>query len=219
MEHSPASQLPALFGNDDSGEYSGQLIRGVRLKFVDKIWSAADGTPLAEDDRFLVVGTGVALQRWAGGLPEVITERPLPSVDALNASVPKSEWPIGKFSNQPEPPWRHVWYARLVRPHDATTLTFVNGTAGSRVAVQRLRERTQTMSALRGCTVAPIVKLSWAMMPSSFGPRPRPDFVVEDWRSFGGDQPAQIAPPTADTIGKPVAPVTTAEELNDEIGF
>jgi hypothetical protein len=217
MQGSPA--LPVLFGNDDGGEYSGQLIRGSRLKFVDKIWSAADGTPLGEDDTFLAVGTGTALQRWTDGLPEVITERPLPDVDALNDAIPKEQWPVGKFSNQPEAPWHYVWFAYLVRPHDATTLTFINNTAGARIAVQRLKERIATMSALRGSQVLPLVRLGSATMTTSFGPKARPDFIVQDWRSFGGNQPAQIAPPTASTIGKPVAEPTTAEEVGDSVPF
>jgi hypothetical protein len=206
--------LPVIF-NDDDGDYSGQLIRGVRLKFVDKVWSAADGTPLAEVDRFLVVGTGHAYQRWVDGLPEVIAERPLPILETLNEAVPKEQWPIGKFSGQPEAPWKHVWYAYLVRVSDGTVLTHINSTAGTRVGIQRLKERIKTMSALRG-PVLPIVKLAWAMMPSGFGPRPRPDFVVDSWRSFCGDKPAQIeAPKQAEQIGK-LEPVP---ELNDEIGF
>jgi hypothetical protein len=166
-----------------------------------------------------VVDTGVALQRWVDKLPEVITERPLPNVDALNDAIPKEQWPIGRFSGAAEPPWKPVWFAYLVRPTDATTLTFVNSTAGSRVAVQRLRERIKTMSALRGVPVRPIVKLGWAEMPSSFGPRPRPDFVVEDWRSFGGEQPAQLAPPTPEQIGKPVAEPTVSEEIGYDLPF
>jgi hypothetical protein len=56
--------------------------------------------------------------------------------------------------------------------------------------------------------VVPIVKLGWAMMPTSnFGPRPRPEFIVDDWQIFRGDQLTQIEAP------KP------AEELNDAIGF
>jgi hypothetical protein len=212
--------LPVIFRDDDD-DYSGQLIRGTRLKFVDKIWSAVDGTPLHENDQFLVMGQpGHAYQRWVDGLPEVITERPLPILDELNAAIPKEEWPIGKFSGQPEPPWKHVWYVYLVRVSDGTVLTYINGTAGTRVAYSRLKERIKTMSLLRGVSVLPIVKLSWAMMPSGFGPRPRPDFVVDEWRNFGSDQPAQIEPPKqAEQIGKPVEPVSAGEEMNDEIGF
>jgi hypothetical protein len=214
------SALPVIFGNDDDDdEFSGQIVKGVRVKFNDKIWSAADGTPLGENDQFLVVGTGHAYQRWVDGRPEVITERPLPDLEELNDKVPREQWPIGKFSQQPEPPWKRVWYIYLVRVRDGLVATHINSTAGVRVAYSRLKERIKTMGALQG-PVLPIVKLAWAMMPSSFGPRPRPDFIVESWRGFGGNQPAQIeSPKQAEQIGKPVKEPTLAEEMNDEIGF
>ena len=76
------------------------------------------------------------------------------------------------------------------------------------------------MGVLRGRAVLPIVKLAWAMMPSDFGPRPRPDFVIVEWRDLGGDQAAQIEQPKqAEQIGKPVSEPSLREEMNDEIGF
>jgi hypothetical protein len=211
-----SSNLPAIFVDDDN-EYAGNLIRGARLKFVDKIWSCSDGTPLDENDLFLVVGFGHALQRWVDGLPEVITELPLPDVETLNEAIPKEEWPIGQFSKQPEPPWRLVRFAYLIRPSDGTTLTFINHTAGTKIAIQRLKERIKAVSVLRG-SVLPLVKLGSAIMPTSYGPRPRPDFVVCDWRNFGGDQPAQIElPKPSPEIGKPVSEPTIGEEMNDRI--
>jgi hypothetical protein len=218
MTEANQTALPVIFIDDDDGDYSGQLIRGARAKFVDKVWSATDGTPLHEDDQFLVVGTGHAIQRWMDGLPEAITTRPLPDVKELNAAIPKEQWPIGKFSGKPEGPWKHVWYVYLVRVNDGALFTHINSTNGTRVAYNRLKERIKTMGVLRGVSVLPIVKLSWVMMPSDFGPRPRPHFVIDDWRDLSGNQPAQIEPPKqAEQIGKPVEPVTAREELNDEI--
>jgi hypothetical protein len=210
------NRLPVIFDDDDD-TYSGQLIRGARAKFVDKVWSAADGTPIHESDQFLVAGTGHAIQSWIDGLPEVITTKPLPDVKELNDAVPKEQWPIGKFSGQPEAPWKHVRYVYLVRVSDGTVLTYINSTTGTKIAIQRLRERIKTMSVLRGVAVLPIVKLGWVMMPSAYGPRPRPDFVIDDWRDLSGNQPAQIEPPKAEQIGKPVEPVTLKEEMNDEL--
>src|SRR5690349_2272470 len=100
------TRLPAIFEDDD--EYAGQLLRGIRLKFDDKVWTAADGTPIAETDHYLVVGTKRALQSWEDGLPKVIDAIPLPDLDELNASVPRENWPISKFTGQPEKPWKHV---------------------------------------------------------------------------------------------------------------
>jgi hypothetical protein len=216
-----AARVPVIFGDDDDGDYFGRLIKGTRLKFIDKVWTATDGTPLHENDQFLVAGTGHALQRWVDGLPEVITDKPLPDVKELNTSIPKAEWPIGKFSGQPEPPWKHVFYVYLVRTGDGALFTYINGTSGTRVGYTRLKERIKTMGLLRGQSTLPVVKLSWAMMNSDFGPRPRPDFIIIEWRDLGGNQPVQIEPPkqggSAEQLGKPVEPVTTKEVLNDEI--
>jgi hypothetical protein len=220
------NKLPVIFGDDDD-EFSGRLVKGTRLKFDNKVWTATDGTPLHESDQFLVMGTDHDLQRWVDGLPEVYTKRPLPDLKELNESVPKDEWPTGRFSNQPEEPWKHVFCVYLVRtdPVDGALFTSINSTSGQKVAYTRLKERIKTMSLLRGRSVLPIVKLSWAMMPSAYGPRPRPDFTIVEWRDLGDNQPAQIEPPkgappaAGDQIGKPVEPVTLKEELNDEIGF
>jgi hypothetical protein len=219
------ASVPVIFGDDDDGDYSGRLIKGARLKFVDKVWTATDGTPLHENDQFLVVGTDHDLQSWVDGLPKVYAKRPLPNLKELNESVPKDEWPLGKFSGQPEEPWKHVFCVYLVRtdPVDGALFTSINTTSGQRVAYTRLKERIKTMSLLRGRSVLPIVKLSWAMMNSDFGPRPRPDFTIVEWRDLGGNQPAQIEPPkqggSAEQIGKSVEPVTTEEALNDKIPF
>jgi hypothetical protein len=214
------NKLPVIFGDDDDGDYSGRLIKGARLKFVDKVWTTTDGTPLHENDQFLVVDTNHALQRWIDGLPEVITEKPLPNVEELNASIPKEEWPIGKFSNQPEKPWKHAFCVYLVRtdPVDGALFTSINTTSGQRVAYTRLKERVKNIGKLRGLSVLPIVKLSWAMMNGDFGPRPRPDFTIVEWRDLGDNQPPKQGG-SAEQIGKPVEPVTTKEVLNDEIPF
>jgi hypothetical protein len=217
------NRLPAIFDDDDDGDYSSGLIKGTRLKFVEKVWTATDGTPLHESDQFLAAGTGYDYQRWVDGLAKVYTERPLPNLKELNEFVPKKEWPVDKFSNKPSAPWKPVWCVYLVRVSDGGLFTSINSTAGQRVAYVRLRERIKTMGVLRSRPVLPIVKLSWAMMPTSdFGPRPRPDFTIIEWRDLGGDQSAQIEPPKStparsEKIGKPVQPVSIEEELNDSI--
>jgi hypothetical protein len=102
--------------------------------------------------------------------------------------------------------------------------THVNSTWGT---VRSIRERVRNMSALRGASVLPIVRLTSEPMPSKkFPGRFRPELEIIEWRQIpGGNQQAQIEPPksgasgAAEPIGKPVEPVTLKEELNDEIGF
>jgi hypothetical protein len=222
------NRLPAIFDDDDDGDFSPGLVKGTRLKFVDKVWTAVDGTPLHEDDQFLMVGTGFDYQRWVDKRPAVYGERPLPNLDVLNESVPKEEWPIGKFSGKREGPWKRVWCIYLVRSADSGLFTSINTTAGQRVAYVKIKEKIKTKAMLNGGKIAmPTVRLSWAMMPTAdFGPRPRPDFVVvaDKWRDHIEPEPKQVegpkpTPAPSEKIDSPIAPVTPEEALDDAIPF
>jgi hypothetical protein len=221
MQNNPTTQnnLPATFiGDGEDDAYSDRLLQGGRAKWVDKIWTL-DGAPPREDERFFVADTGFALQRWIDGLPEVITERPLPNVAVLNDAIPRDEWPISKFTGQPEAPWKIVAFVYLLRTHDAARYTHINSTWGTRLCVRSIRERIRDMGALRGVPVRPIVRLTSVPMPSKkFPGRFRPEFEVIDWHDRSGNQPAQIEPPKqTEQIGKAVAEPTLSEELNDSI--
>jgi hypothetical protein len=219
------ARVPVIFGNGDDDDYSDRLVQGDRAKWVDKVWTL-NGVPPREQDRFLVTGTGFALQRWLDGLPEVILKEPgksLPNPDDLNAAIPREQWPIGKFPGEPEGPWKTVGFAYLLREHDAAVFTHINSTWGTRLCVRSIRERIRNMCRLRGASVFPIVRLTSATMPSKkFPGRFRPEFEIVEWRRIGGTQPAQIEPPKqsptpSEQIGKPEEPVTLKEELSDEI--
>jgi hypothetical protein len=182
------------------------------------------GVPLREEDCFIVIGTGFALQRWVEGQPEVLPKEPGKSLlnpDRLNEEIPKEQWPLNKFTGAPEPPWKVVAFAYLLRPHDAAKFTHINSTWGTRICVRSIRERVRDMGKLRGVSVYPVIRFTSAPMPSKKYPaRFRPEFEVLQWRQLGGDQPAQIEPPKqVNQIGKPVQPVTTEEELDDAVGF
>jgi hypothetical protein len=107
---------------------------------------------------------------------------------------------------------------------DASLFTFLNSTVGAKIAWGKLRDRIKWMQALRGAGVLPMVELGSAPMNTKIVgvKKLRPEFrIVEDrWFSFGDgrDRPPLVSkPPPA--IGKPVAPVTMKEELDDEISF
>jgi len=209
-----ATKLPvAIAEGDVNGDdiYSDRLLQGIRLKWVDKIWTM-DGAPARELDCFLVTGTGFALQRWVDGLPEVILREP--------------GRPLRKFSNEPERPWKIVAFAHFVRTTDAGRFTHINSTFGTRICVRSIRERIRDMAVLRGTPVSPIVTLTSAPMRSKkFPGRFRPELEVIEWRDLGGNQQAQIEAPetgsggATERIGKPVAEPTPAQEMNDAIPF
>jgi hypothetical protein len=171
-----------------------RLIRGVLLKCNDGQWKDGDGlTPPSE---LLVVGTAKGLQCWGkdNDLLDVVLEtpgEPLPDAAELNAKIPQNEWGTD-LTGKPRPPWQlnHVVY--LIDMETASTFTYLNSTAGARIAVERLAERIANMRFMRGNAVAPIVRLDSRPMRTSFGTKQRPEFTIVDWRDLGGNGPAPV---------------------------
>jgi hypothetical protein len=205
------TKLPAA--HFEGGDYSNRLIRGTILRCVDGHWSARDGTVVTADMQFLAIGTARALQRWQDGMPSdvIIKElgKPLPDVDELNAAIPQDTWDDG-LDSRPRAPWQRVWVCYLISLRDGALFTFINSTAGAKIAVNQLDDRLQVMQTLRGAGVVPVVTLSSAPMKTQFGQKIRPDFKVVDFRELTSAGVQQTAPKQ---IGKPVPPVSTTEEL------
>jgi hypothetical protein len=198
-----------------------RLIQGEILRFADGNWSTKEGTPLSDDLELLVVGTAKALQRWQDRMPvETIRERAgeqLPDLDDLNAAIPKKQWEIG-LDGQPRAPWVLQAVVYLLNPVDAASFTYLNSTAGARIAIERLNEKVSRMRMLRGSAVLPRIRLSSKSMKTKFGVKLRPEFEIVGWRDFGG---ATQALPASEqkALGKPVAPVSLVDELNDSVPF
>jgi hypothetical protein len=198
-----------------------RLIQGEIIRFADGRWSTKEGVPLANDLALLAIGTTRALQRWSARMPvETVLERPgvrLRDLDDLNAAIPEEQWEPG-LDGKPRPPWVLQSVVYLINPVDAATFTYLNSTAGARIAVERLAEKVGRMRMLRGSRVLPLVTLDARAMKTKFGVKQRPEFTIIDWRDFGATSQALPAPETA-ALGKPVTAVSAAEELNDAIGF
>jgi hypothetical protein len=221
--------LPVAGGFDGDDIYSDELIKGPILKFVDGRWSVKDGTVLKDGEPFLCTGTAQALQRFIDNVPcDPIRKqpgKPLPDPDELNAQIPVEEWELG-FDGKPTPPWKHAYAVYVIRQHDASMMTYINSTIGARIAFNKPTSQVYNMRILRGANVAPIVKLSSKPMKTKFGEKMRPDFEIIEFRELGGGgEPTLIESPksgsggAAEQIGKPVAPPTSKEIFNDEIGF
>jgi hypothetical protein len=229
MTKLPATEDAFGFHGGDDDDYSARLVKGAILRCVDGSWKARDGTVLAPDQMFACLGTQTALQLWQDGLPaDSIVKTPgkaLPAVAELNSAIPEANWAIGKFTNEPTPPWKKVWIAYLLDPVTARMFTFINDTNGARRAVTDLSDQVMVMRHLRGTMVLPIVQLSSAPMPTQWGQKIRPAFKVITWRQTGlkVDGPKiehkPDAPVAPDLIGEEVEPVTVGEEMDDEIGF
>jgi hypothetical protein len=221
-------KLPAIGFEGDDG-YGDQAIKGPILKCVDGRWSVRDGTELKDGEPFLCTGTAVGNQRFIDNVSELILKQPgqqLADVDDLNAEIPEDEWEDG-LDGKPRPPWQRVYLVYLIRKHDASDMTFISGTAGARIAFNKLTSQVSNMRVLRGANVAPILKLSAKPMKTNFGIKMRPDFEIIEFREIGGGGQSvpQIESPKSESggaveqIGKPVKPVTVQEELDDRIPF
>ena len=193
-----------------------RLIRGTILRCTDGKWSdtlGGDPPPL-----LIALGTTQALQCWKDSKPTdvVMAEKgkPLPDVDELNSQIAESEWEKG-LDGKPKAPWvlQHVAY--FIDPVSAESYTFINGTFGARLAVEKLQDRVANMQRLRG-NALPVVKLESKPMKTKFGTKQRPEFTVVEWREIGANG-GEVKAIEHQPVGKPVAQPTVGEELNDEI--
>jgi hypothetical protein len=208
-----------------------RLIQGVILKCTDGRWLDGDG--LVPPCEMLVIGITHALQCWGKDkdLLDTIIEEPgeeLPDVDTLNCQIPEEEWGEG-FDGKPRAPWRFNWVVYLLAIESASTYTFINSTAGARIATERLEDRIKWMRTLRGNDVAPIVRLESRPMKTSYAGvmKQRPEFTVIEWRDLSVKHAAPQIEHKAETaaepapkkvkVGKPVKPTTIQEELNDDL--
>jgi hypothetical protein len=218
MPNVAKTKLPATVDDgfvDAADPNADRVIRGVILKFVDGNWTDADGAKVPPGTKLLAWATTQALQLWRDKLPvETIIKKsgvPLPDVDELNDKIPQTQWEKGL--NGPRPPWIKQNIVYLLNAKDGSEFTFISGTTGAAIATERLKDRVKNMRTLRGDRVVPLVELGNKPMPTKFGTKPRPDFIVVEWRNLG----SPVAPALTPEIGTKVEPPTLAEEMDDEI--
>ena len=217
------TNLPVVGGfyDDDDDRDNKRLIIGIKLKCTDGQWSASDGSEPKPEAHYLVRGTATAAQLWQGNIPveTIIKEpgKPFPDVNELNEKLPQSGWEKG-LDGKPRPPWLITRAVYLIRVPDGKLFTYLNSTFGAKLAISGLRDQVNVMRELRGADVVPIVKLSKAPMRTKFGQKLRPDFVVVEFRQVAGPRQAVLEAKAVE-IGKPVAPVSTEEALDDSLLF
>jgi hypothetical protein len=203
----------------DNTEISDRIIQGAINKFADGRW-AVEGALFPTEAMLIAVDTKRAAQRWQNQTPietiVIYPGGPLVNVDDLNSKIPVAQWEPGLDGN-PRPPWQLNYIVYLLSPDDGSMYTVINSTIGMRIAFERLCYRVKYMRSLRGTRVVPLVKLGSAMMRTKFGIKTAAEFVVVDWRELGA--PQQVASTEIKQIGKPVAPVTTEELIDDTIPF
>ena len=186
-----------------------RLIKGTVAKWNDqKGWHDRDGLPLPSP--MFVVGINTALQRWQNRHADTILDKPLPDANALNATIPMTEWELD-LNGKPRPPWELTYAIYMIDLATGAAYTFVNSTAGARICFEQLQESVAIMRALRGSKVLPLVRLEQRPMKTSFGMRSRPHLQIIDWRTPGSDSGPRLSPqsPSPQLTG-PAAPAAAS---------
>ena len=181
-----------------------------------------EGEELPKTRELVAVNVSRVTQKWGDGQPiETHILEPgekFPDIEKLNANTPQSEWregPDGKLHG----PWQNSYVVYLLDMTNAERFTYIGSTTGGGIAVRDLTDRTRWMRSFRGATVYPIVTLSDTFMPTRFGGRQRPNFVIKRWITLGSD--GALATPDAPALSGPqtVAEPTAKEVTEDEIRF
>jgi hypothetical protein len=91
IEHEPSPIEDDGFHGSSSSD---RLLKGMFVNWTDTAhW--LDRDKLTPPSPLLVFAINTALQMWKGGKVDVLTDKPLPDPDALNATIPQSEWELG----------------------------------------------------------------------------------------------------------------------------
>jgi hypothetical protein len=148
-----------------------------------------------------------------------------PDVTAWNDKLPHTEWVMGL--NGLRGPWQSQQIVYFLDPRSMAQFHWPDSTTGSSIAISAAVDSIKAMRRFRP-GAAPIVELSSTFMPTKFGGRQRPHFVIHSWVSMPGkepQQPAALPAPAAPTVTgeaitlDAVEPVSLAEEMDDDIPF
>jgi hypothetical protein len=233
-------------GQEDN--VSPSLIEGERLKYSnDSKWTNAQGVELDPQRRFVAIGMERCVAKWStkDNAPPTKTivlaaGQPFPNIKAMNDACPTSEWredPNGKLVG----PYQAQRLLYLIDPVSLDKFTFVTATIGGTRALHELADKIAWMQRYRQPGVRPLLRLSSVFMPTRFGGRMRPHFIIDDWVSPAGDssgglvhnptpqigpggtvaaKPAARASETVAKAGlKTVSEPSLSEEMSDELRF
>jgi hypothetical protein len=219
---------------DDRPEGAG-VIQGTLIKFTnERKWVTRDGDQLPADFELVIVDVSRVVQKWQDQQPvETIILEPhqkFPDIKEMNAKVPEEEWGEGP-DGEPRGPWQAQHIVYLLDLNTMDKYTFPTGTNGGRRAIRDLRDKLVWMRKLRGANVYPVVTLSDTFMPTQWGGRQRPHFIVKRWVRLGGEggevealpSPKPVTAPLTEKSAQAELPLSEVqepslkEELNDEI--
>lgn len=205
---------------DDDDGFDGPLNRQPGRNYLR--WTAADHwfdrDGLVPPSPLLVIRIDEGIRSWPdnnNNKPEVILDKPLPDLEELNASVPKSQWKDG-LDGKPRPPYEHIIIVYLIAVATGEIYKYEATTTGAHIAFDHLKEAVMGMRMLRGERVRPLVHLNEAPMKTHFGTSRRPHFEIIGWKApgdGGGKVIAQSATPQLsgpDTVTSPAPAASSA---------
>src|SRR5262245_54118617 len=166
----------------------------------------SDGTPLPPKRRYVPCYVLRVEQRWPpageGGPPKshvLAAGEKFRNVEKLNAETPKSEWCNGP-DGKPKGPYENVLVVYLVDPTTWERATFVASTVGARRAVRDLCRQVELARKFRVSRVYAVVELADTHMPTQYGGRQRPHFVIVGWWKFGDEGEGLLPAPSPEVL-------------------
>jgi hypothetical protein len=173
-------------GEDEAINQS--MIEGTRIKFTNEgTWADAQGVALDPLLALVAVEVKRVVNKWIDGrpAPESIVLMPgqkWPDIKKMNEVAPKSEWRIDPFTKQSKGPWEAQ---RLLYLMELTTLdkfTYPTNTKGGIRALHELSAKIAWAQKRCGAEVRPVVRPASTWMPTEFGGRQRPHFIIQkEW--------------------------------------
>ena len=205
------------------------LFRGTRIKFSKTCEWEIGGQPVDPALRLIFVDIDRIITRWGQdrkpiGDPVVLKpgER-WPDISLWNDKIPHTEWIQGPGGLQGS--WKKAQIVHFLDPKSMGEYHWADSTTGGSIAIKTAIGSIKAMRRFRP-GAAPVVELSDTFMPTQFGGRQRPHFVVHSWISLPGEesQPAALLAPTPAIAGESITldavePVSLSEEMNDVIPF
>jgi hypothetical protein len=214
------AKLPAVI-SDDGFEITIQngqsAISGDILKYLDRQWSKDD--VVVTKTRYIVRGIAETVVQWKDGSPvDTIGEKPLPSIDDLNAAIPEALWGLGPDGN-PRPPWQRQFVIYLLDVASGYELSFPARSGGAIVAVQRLKSAVENKRRFVGEPLWPIVELESAPYSRRFN-KSRPALKIVGWVNQNGEMlPLDYVGKQRERDPSKHAGKSLKDDLDDEIGF
>jgi hypothetical protein len=217
----PVNNTP--YDLDDDEDSAGGAIFATFDGATDSKWFQRKG-PALEKSPWLVAGLRKVQNRWGHDkkiVDKIIKQPGVPfekTVDERNAEIPQSEWLENPFG-PPKGPWQLNFEIGLANANTAARVVSSNSTFGQRLCYEDIKGAIKLMRTMRGNpNLVPVVELSSTLMPTRYGPKPRPHLEVKEWRDLGGPAvPVQSGPPVQGLPGASAAKPTAAEITGDSV--